>query len=397
MIPVMIVGGVFCFLTFEYINYEETDEYLTFEMGRYIVHHNKNNVLSEAYHFAYLIPGKNYLKPVFKDTVLFEPGDNEMIPYRELHFSITHDGKVYGVALRHLLLPYEVVAKGTVTIVIGLLLLIAFIIFIIMNQVTRKIWKPFYAALDNLVNFKIEHSLPVFSATDIDEFKALNTTLSSLLKKVTDDYRHNKEFNENASHELQTHLAVIRASAEKLLNSPNTAGEQRINELQKIYSASSHLSQVQKSLLLLSKINNREFYNNVDLDLCIVIKQSLEIFTEAANLRGIEIRLKLEPVIIFIDSGLAEILVNNLIKNAVKYNVENGFIDIALNSSALIIKNSGLPYAGDPNTLFERFVHGETGNLGIGLAIVREICELYHYSISYTISGQTEHALNIKF
>jgi signal transduction histidine kinase len=167
--------------------------------------------------------------------------------------------------------------------------------------------------------------------------------------------------------------------------------------MQKIYSASSHLSQVQKSLLLLSKINNREFYNNTKLDLSAIVRQSLEIFTETAHLRGIVIRQQLEPVSIFMDSGLAEILVNNLIKNAVKYNVENGFIDISLSRSFFIVKNSGSPYDGDPSNLFERFIHGENGNLGIGLAIAREICELYNFSISYTISGQTEHVLSIEF
>ncbi|HEX3019771.1 MAG TPA: HAMP domain-containing sensor histidine kinase [Chitinispirillaceae bacterium] len=397
LLPVMIIGSIYCFFMIEYIAYEETDEYLTYEMDRLKNFHKQHNALHEFHKTANLIPNKRYEKPFFKDTMLLEPGDNEMVPYRELHFSIKHEEQNYGVILRHLLPGRDDIVQGTFFIVIGLMLLIAIIIILIINLITGKIWKPFYGTLNKLINFKIDSPLPTFPVTSIKEFKALNGTLLSLLKKISDDYRNNKEFNENASHELQTHLAVIRANAEKLLNisySNHTIG---INELDKIYTASTHLSQIQKSLLLLSKINNREFSKSTKVDLCKIITLSLETFSEAAQLRDISIQTHINPVIIEMDIGLAEILINNLIKNAVKYNVQNGFLSILLNNSSLVVKNSGQPFRGDPNKLIERFARGENGNLGIGLAMVKQICEIYHFTLNYSVSDTYDHILTVYF
>lgn len=397
LLPVMVIGSIFCFFMIEYISYEETEEFLTYEMERIRTFHEQYNDLPEFYKVANMIPGAYYEKPFFKDTMLLEPGDNEMIPYRELHFSIHHKGQNYGIVLRQLLPGRDDIAQGTFFIVIGLMLLIAVILLIILNLITGKIWKPFYETLNKLINFKIDNPLPVFPVSSIDEFEALNSTLLSLLKKISDDYRNNKEFNENASHELQTHLAVIRANTEKLLNVGSVNDSSTIDDLKKIYSASTRLSQVQKSLLLLSRINNREFSNSIKVSLDKIITLSLEIFSEAAQLRGISIEKQIDPVTIEMDIGLAEILINNLIKNAVKYNVQNGYISISLDSSALIIKNSGNAFKGNPSTLLERFARGEDGNLGIGLAIVKQICEVYNFTLSYSISDNCDHILTVCF
>ncbi|NLD94045.1 MAG: HAMP domain-containing histidine kinase [Fibrobacter sp.] len=397
LLPVMIIGSIFCFFMIEYISYEETDEFLTYEMDRIRAFHDKAKELPELYTVANIIPGNLYEKPLFRDTMMLEPGDNEMVPYRELHFSLMHEGVPYSIVLRQLLPGRDDIAQGTFFIVIGLMLLIVLINLVIINLITGKIWKPFYGTLDKLIKFKIDNPLPSFPKTSIDEFNALNNTLHLLLKKISDDYRNNKEFNENASHELQTHLAVIRANTEKLLNVGSGSERSAIDDLKKIYHASTHLSKVQKSLLLLSKINNREFKNNINVNLDKVIALSLETFSEAALMRGITIERQTEQVIIDMDSGLAEIMINNLIKNAVKYNVQNGYISISLNSKKLEIKNSGLPFSGNPDRLLERFARGEDGNLGIGLAIVKQICEVCCFSLSYSISDGCNHILTVCF
>ncbi len=396
LLPVIIIGSFFCFFMIEYIAYEETDEFLTYEMERLINYQKKFNDLPEYHKAATVTPAAGYKKPFFKDTLLLEPGDNEMVPYRELHFTIKHKGKYFNIVLRHLLLGRDDIAQGTLLIVVGIMLLISLFLIIMVNHITGKIWKPFYQTLDTLIQFKIDNPLPEFSKTTIDEFEALNSTLQALLKKIADDFRHNKEFNGNASHELQTHLAIIRANTEKLLNDESGKAS-GISELEKIYSAATRLSQVQKSLLLLSRIDNREYSNNVDVDLRMVLQQAIDTFQEASQLRGITINQHVNPVTIHMDAGLAEILMNNLVKNAVKYNVQNGYITIKLDTAALVIENSGLPFQGDPNALLERFARGENGNYGIGLAIAKQICELYNFSISYTISEQSDHILSVYF
>jgi signal transduction histidine kinase len=395
MLPVVIIGSVFCFYMIQYISYEETDEFLTYEMQRLITYHEEHNDLPEFHQVANILPNVLFEKPVFKDTLMLESGDNEMVPYRELYFTIRHNGSDQTIVLRHLLLGRDDVAEGTVLIILGLMLLIAVSLFIMINTMAGKIWNPFYQTLDKLVRFKISGPLPEFLVTTIDEFQSLNATLDALLKKIADDYRHNKEFGENASHELQTHLSVIRANTEKLLNNPDAGRE--MEELQKIYVASTKLSQVQKSLLLLSKINNREYSNPIKVDFRNIIEQALDIFSEAITIREINVDKELHPCTLTMDTGLAEILVNNLVKNAVKHNVQNGTIRIILSPAELTIENSGLPFNGNAETMLERFAKGRNGNIGIGLAIVKQICELYNFRINYTVSEQTRHKIIISF
>lgn len=395
LVPVMIIGSIFCFYMIEYISYEETDEFLTYEMQRILYYHQQYNDLPEFHQVTQILPDVKIEKPIFKDTLILELGDNEMVPYRELYFSINHNGQDQALVIRHLLLGRDDIAEGTLLITIGLILLMAISLYILVNYMAGKIWNPFYQTLNKLLSFKISGPLPVFPATSIDEFKSLNTTLDTLLKKIADDYRHNKEFNENISHELQTHLAIIRANAEKLLNQPDQHSD--LKGLQKIYAASNKLSQVQKSLFLLSKINNREFSNPVKIDLRTSVEQALEIFSEAITIRHISVDRQLASCILTIDAGLAEILVNNLIKNAVKHNIQQGHIRIMLSPTTLIIENSGLPFKGNAETMLNRFAKGENGNIGIGLAIVKQICELYHYRISYFVSEKTIHRITISF
>ena len=396
LLPVIIIGGIFCFYMIKYVIYEETDEFLTYEMERLVNYYKTNNNLPEFHKVAHIIEDLKYDTPVFKDTLILEPGDNEMVPHRELYFSINHKGRDFTIVMRHLLPGNDDILRGTVFIIIGLLFLISLILFFMVNLISVKIWKPFYKTLDSLTKYQITEPLPEFPKSAIDEFNTLNGTVKNLLKKISRDYQRTKEFNENASHELQTHLAIIRANTEKLLNA-SLQNNNNPEQIQAVLNATVKLSKVQKSLLLLSKIGNLEYNHNISLDISDIIHQSLSLFQETIVIRNISLNKNIENSIQFMDAGLAEILVNNLLKNAVKYNIQDGYISIVLEQSLLIIENSGLPFSGNPKTLLERFTIGDKGNLGIGLSIVKEICELYNFKISYQISDNSTHKLSILF
>ena len=147
----------------------------------------------------------------------------------------------------------------------------------------------------------------------------------------------------------------------------------------------------------MSKINNREYNNPIEIDLRKTVVQALDFFDEAIAIRAIKVESRFEPCTLSMDPGLAEILINNLVKNAVKHNIDNGDIVITLSPSALIIENSGLPFVGNAETMLERFAKGKNGNIGIGLAIVKQICELYGFRISYILSEQAKHQIRISF
>lgn len=394
LLPLLIIGSFFVFFMIKYIVYEETDEHLSYEMERIVKYHQLNSDLPEFHKVADIQEGIFHEKPFFKDTMMLEPGDNEMVPHRELHFSIQHKGEHFALVLRHLLPGNDDIFQGSIIIIMGLMLLIFFILLLTINMVSKSIWKPFYQTLNILTGFRINAPFPALPQSQIDEFDTLNKTVSNLLKKVNADYSRTREFNENASHELQTHLAMIRANTEKLMNHSNEESENN-QVIANIHEASVQLSQVQKSLLLLSKIGNQEFNKHKIIDLSLQLNHTLDLFSEAIALRGISLTNNIEKCELTMDPGLAEILTNNLIKNAIKHNIDNGFIRLELNSKHLLIENSGLPYEGEPNNLLERFAIGEKGNMGIGLAIVKQICELFNYSITYQINNKTTHVIQI--
>ncbi len=189
-------------------------------------------------------------------------------------------------------------------------------------------------------------------------------------------------------------MSIIRHSHEKLFNSLDNP--KTLQEVQKAHSATLKLSQIQKSLLLLSKIRNQEFTQIDTIPLKIIIQETIIQFEELIEFRNIATLIHLEDVTIQMDSGLAQTLITNLIKNAIRHNIQSGYIKIELKNQLLIIENSGLPLNRSSKEMFQRFTKGQQGHLGIGLAIVYEICSFYNYSLDYT-NQKEQHFFSLNF
>jgi signal transduction histidine kinase len=395
LIPITIIGGFFIYTAIKFISYEETDEYLTFEMNRIVKQYYLTNELPEINDVDEIIPNFESIVPFFKDTFIVDDSDGEEISYRELYFSLEHEGEVYGIVLRHLLLGRGDIARGSMYIIFGLMVLISITVLLMVNLITDRIWQPFFDTLKRIRSYNVQDTLPEFKATEIEEFSVLNSTILQMLKKMTGDYKRTKEFNENAAHELQTYLAVIKTSNEELLNTLPESSKW-IEEARKSYASATKLSHIQKSLLLLSKIGNKEFYNNVYVPLDRVLEKSIEDFQEVIELLNINVTTEINRIKLLMDSGLATILTTNLVKNAVKHNINDGFIKIILNQNSLVISNSGESNKSNPSLLMERFEKGHSGNMGLGLAIVKQICDLYDFPLQYSIIGNN-HEIFISF
>ena len=284
IIPLFIVGSAIIYFTFGYVIYEEADEYLTYEMERLMEYHREHQDSPTTTAWQKSSPGRRW-KALFQGYPDPEPSDNEMVPHRELLFSIHHKGEDFAIVLRHLIPGKDDLLEGTLLIAAGVMLLMAAALVLMVSYLSGRIWKPFYQTVRLLSGYRINQPPPAFPETDIEEFNSLNQTVTGLLTKMNGDYQRTRDFNANASHELQTHLALIRANAEQLLNlSP---GDPSFSEnLRNIQNATIKLSGVQKSLLLLSRIGNLEFCNAVDLDLLDYLTASLDLFREAIELRG---------------------------------------------------------------------------------------------------------------
>lgn len=396
LLPAIIIGIGYSYLMIEYIEHEETDEFLTYEMERLKAYHKEHGALPEYHKVADILPNVQYKTPIFRDTLMLEPGDNEMVPYRELLFSIKHKGKDFTIVLRHLLLGRDDMLEGTLLIVTGLLLVFILFVLLALRNITGKVWNPFYNTLDKLVNYNLSAPIPTLKSSNIEEFEKLNKVVTTLLDKISKDYQVNKEFNENISHELQTHLAIIRTKTEKLLNAVKN-DHANLKEIKAIYSSVNKLSQIQRSLVLLNKIEIGEFNSISVFNLKNIVQQSLTTFEEVIQLKEIKLTTSLSDCEVNMDAGLAEILISNLIKNAIVHNIAKGTIEIHLSNESLTISNSSDTYTENPKKLLNRFEKGKNGTTGIGLSIVNQICQLYHFKLDYQVKSDRTHIITISF
>ena len=212
------------------------------------------------------------------------------------------------------------------------------------------------------------------------------------------DYLNLKEYNENAAHEIQTPLAVIRSKIELLMQSKDLR-KGSLSHIKSINEATSRILKLNQGLLLISKIENQFFHETKKISLAKIIETDLDNYREIMQLKGIKVNFKAtDPAIVEINEVLADVLISNLLSNAVRYNIDDGFIKCNIDNKYLIITNTGLPLKTDPENLFRRFHKGNDNpqSVGLGLSIVRKITDYYKMQISYSCTGNI-HELKLNY
>jgi signal transduction histidine kinase len=264
-----------------------------------------------------------------------------------------------------------------IVIVVGLLYL--------NRKLSTSIWKPFRDTLDQLKTFKLNSQNTLkFPISDTTEFEELNQSLYRLIERNISTYKTQKEFTENASHELQTPLAIIKNKLDLLLQDQDLTEKQyRIAE--DMNRALTRSSRINKNLLLLAKIDNNQFDSSETISFDHLLHQSIEILGEHIEQKNISVQKEIaHNVVVRGNSILTEILINNLILNAIRHTFPGGTINIHLNSSSFEISNSGMEKL-KTDLLFKRFSKLSTDNSGsgLGLSIIQEISKFHHWNISY--------------
>jgi signal transduction histidine kinase len=256
---------------------------------------------------------------------------------------------------------------------------------------------PFMKTLDHLKQFDLNNNVPLqVEPTDIEEFNLMNESLVQLSQQNLKVFNQQKSFIENASHELQTPLAVLKSKIDILVQDDNLSENQR-KVIADIELPLSRVSRINKNLLLLAKIENNQFKEEFSFSLNELLHDSLSLFADYSDMKFIMFELDEEQVNIVSNYFLMETVVTNLLSNAIKHTSANGIIFIVLNSNKLTIRNTGeneLPKA----TLFDRFtIHAtESTNSGLGLSILKEICNRYNWKIEYEFHDKT-HSFSIFF
>lgn len=271
--------------------------------------------------------------------------------------------------------------------------------FIILNRwIAGRVWQPFRQTLDRLRGFNLSEGRPEeFPETDIEEFDELNDALSRLIDRNLTAYQQQRRFLENASHELQTPLAMLRSKLDLLLQSSELSAEQAAL-VSSMELALSRMGRINKGLLLLAKMENNQFTAMGDVDLCEVIGHGMELLRGYAEEKGVGVTLELpDAQLLHSDRMLLETLVQNLLANAVRHAPEGGRVAVRLDAGCLEVRNTGTE-ALDAGRLFQRFAGGgNAGSIGLGLAIVKEVCHQCGWSVGYEFEPTGWHVFRVRF
>jgi signal transduction histidine kinase len=324
------------------------------------------------------------------DTLVSDTISGEKLPFRFLYCAGNTDrNKGYTISIMQTLSEKTELLED-ISLYVFSLFLSLFIISILLNYlISRKLWKPFYVAVDKAEKFDIQSDKPIdLPETNINEFRQLNMVLDQMTRKMRNDYLNLKEYNENAAHEIQTPLAIIRSKLEILMQRKELKKDS-INLIKSIDEATTRLLKLNHGLLLISKIDNFYFQEEKEISLKRIIENSIINYKEIMQLKKIIVEVEaIDPAIVKMNEILAEVLISNLISNAVRYNINGGFIKCFINSGFLTILNSGAPLKTDPDLLFHRFhkANENPQSVGLGLSIVKKIADTYKMKITYTFT-----------
>ncbi len=322
----------------------------------------------------------------FSDTIALDQEEKELVPFRKLTFSAHSGNQYYEVVLLQSLLESEDLQMVIFSFMAALFGLVLLALFFLNRWLSNKAWNPFFKSLSALNNWKIgENQVVSFDRTGISEFDQLNGTLENMIQKIQADFVNLKEFTENASHEIQTPLAIIKSKLEMVLQD-KTLRDIQYQRIRAAFESTIRLSKLNEALLLLSKIENRQFVETSEIDICRLVQTRLEYLEELFALKQIEVSVHLDQKVVFIlNPLLAEILINNLLSNALRHNIENGKIIVSAENQEITISNTSQQGEMDVSRLFRRFSKQTTSSEsnGLGLAIVHEICNNYDLELNY--------------
>jgi len=323
--------------------------------------------------------------------------DNEPVRLLETVFNDSK-GNPYKLTIRASMVEEDELMEDLLTALVALYIMLVISIALINQVILRKAWKSFYEMLYGLKNFRLGTG-NTFTApqSPITEFKTLGLELEDLLKRNEEIYASQKHFIENASHELQTPLAISLNKLE-LFADNNNLPEDQMMEIGKISDTLNRLVRLNKSLLMLSKIENRQYADEEIVNFNELITQLTEDYQDLAEYKNITLNIDFQAQLSFsMNKGLALTLVSNLLKNAIVHNHTGGMVNFIITENTITISNSGNSKPLNANAIFNRF-YRDTNNeqsTGLGLSIVNSIIANYKITAAYSFNGL--HTFTITF
>lgn len=339
------------------------------------------------------------IERVFGDTLMHDVEDNQFRTYRYLQYKSTKGERFYLVRIYKSTTPTDKLVEQVTLMITLMVILFLTGVFILNRFIFASLWRDFFEAIEKLKRFETTKEPVILGEQDIQEFDELKQVLEVMTRRLANDYRELKEYTDHTTHELQTPLAVIKSKTELLIQSENMGAEE-MKCLQAINTSVHQLSRLNATLTLITRIENRQFTEKEEISLTDLLERHLELLQEHIDLRSIKVEKHYRDggKVIFMDQGLADLLIANLLKNAIVHNIEGGTIVLETDPERVIIRNDGVPLGFSQEELFTRFVRDtrRTGNLGLGLSLVKKVCENYEFKIEYTFENQ-QHTFSVIF
>ena len=334
----------------------------------------------------------------YKDSMVYIVEKGETEPARNLTTIFKNDeGRYYELTVSTPSIEKDDLKDAIQVWIIFLYVALLLCIIIISVWVFYRNMRPLYVLLHWLDSYQTgKKNEALNNDTQITEFRKLNDAAVRYAERTEQMFEQQKQFIGNASHEIQTPLAICRNRLEMLMDD-DSLSENQLGELMKTHQTLEYITKLNKSLLLLTKIDNGQFTDTKDLELNTLLKQYLEDYKEVYDYRNIEVNItEQDRFHIVMNESLAVALLTNLLKNAFVHNMDGGRIQIIITKNSITFRNSGSGHPLDEEHIFERFYQGskKEGSTGLGLAIADSICRLQHLNIRYYFE-QEEHCFEI--
>lgn len=323
----------------------------------------------------------------YRDEMVYIEEKKETEPARVLMTIFeTDDGRFMELVVYTPTIEKFDLRKAILGWIVFLYVLLLFAILTVNGLVFQRNMKPLYRLLHWLEQYRLGgRNKPLDNKTGISEFRKLNEATITFAERSEKLYEQQKLFIGNASHEMQTPLAICRNRLEMLMDD-ETLTERQLSELMKTHHTLENLTRLNKSLLLLCKIENHQFSEEKEICLNKILELYLEDYKEVYAYRHISVTVRVESCFrLMMNESLASVLLTNLLKNAFVHAVEGGRIDILFTETSFAIGNTG-DEPLDEKRIFERFYQGKSkkeGSTGLGLALVDSVCKANGLKVSY--------------
>lgn len=335
----------------------------------------------------------------YADTLIYETVDSEWDEFRKLTSTFESAGNFYRIDIVIARLEtHEIVESILQSLLIVFVLMVA-VFYFTTRYFSKKLWQPFYNTLHQLNNFEVDQSKGLdLPPGRIEEFIELNKSIQDLTARTRNAFHNQKQFIENASHEMQTPLAITQSKLELLIEDPHLT-EPQSEIVQTLINSTQRLAKLNKTLLLLSKIENQQFLEKESVYFKPLVKEILINFEEQQENLKIKVEEEIgETVSVYANRMLVDLLLTNLIKNAFFHNMKGGSIHLQANNNRFSISNTSPGEVIPEGKIFQRFYKQSSNkeSWGLGLAIVKKICDINQWKVSYAKTGST-HLFNVSF